>query len=122
MNVKEMEIAMLPGHGDVVSMIARGPIVQRTLMLSNPMGEMPGVSGYDRKVILSLAEVTLFDSTALGWLLKCNKRFREGGGSLVIHSIPPVVLDMMKIMGLPQVLRLAEDEQAALAMIEGVAQ
>jgi anti-anti-sigma regulatory factor len=53
----------------------------------------------------------------MGWLLLCNKRFREADGRLVIHSVPPVVLDVMKVMRLDRVLKLAEDEVAALAML-----
>ena len=115
-----MEVTMMSSLGDVLRVAAKGPVVQGTLLGSDPMGKILGHASYDRKVLLSLADVTLFDSTALGWLLQCNKRSREAGGVLVIHSIPPVVLDMMKVMGLSQVLKLAEDEQSALAIIEGV--
>ena len=114
-----MEITNLSSVGDVVRLSARGEFVQSTLPSSDPLSDVLGQTGYDGKVLLSLADVRLFDSMGLGWLLKCNKRFREAGGTLVIHSIPPVVLDMMKVMGLSQVLKLSEDEQSALATIQG---
>ncbi len=115
-----MAITSLDSLGEVTRLSARGHFVQNTLPPSDPVGDVLGQNGYDRKVLLSLAEVSFFDSTGLGWLLKCNKRFREAGGVLVIHSIPPVVLDMMKVMGLSQVLKLSDDEQSALARIQGV--
>lgn len=114
-----MAITSLENLGGIVRLLARGHFVQSTLPSSDPVGDVLGPTGYGQKVLLSLAEVKFFDSTGLGWLLKCNKRFREAGGVLVVHSIPPVVLDMMRVMGLSQVLRLADDEQSALAMIQG---
>lgn len=118
-DIPTMAIASLENLGDIVRLSARGHFVQSTLPSSDPVGDILGPAGYGRKVLLSLAEVKFFDSTGLGWLLRCNKHFREAGGALVVHSIPPVVLDMMRVMGLSQVLRLADDEQSALAMIQG---
>jgi len=115
-----MEITKLNNLGEVIRLSAKGQIVQSTLLSSDPVGEVLGPAGYDRKVLLNMAEVRFFDSMGLGWLLKCNKRFREAGGTLVIHSIPPVALDMMKVMGLSQVLKLSDDEASALVAIEGV--
>lgn len=114
-----MEINSLGDAGDVARLSVRGHIVQTTLPSSDPLGDVLGKAIYGRKVLLGLAEARLVDSMGLGWLLKCNKRFREAGGTLVIHSIPPVVLDMMKVMGLNQVLKLSDDEESALATIQG---
>lgn len=114
-----MEITKLTGLGEVVRLLAKGQIVQRTLSSSDLLGEVLGPAGYDGKVLLSLAEVSFVDSTGLGWLLKCNKTFREAGGILVIHSIPPVVLDIISVMRLSQVLKLSDDEESALASIQG---
>jgi anti-anti-sigma factor len=115
-----MEITKLNDLGEVVRLSAKGQIVESTPPFSDPVGEVLGPAGYDRKVLLNMAEVRFFDSMGLGWLLKCNKRFREAGGTLVIHSIPPVALDMMKVMGLSQVLKLSDDEASALATIQGI--
>jgi anti-anti-sigma factor len=117
-----MEIIELNGQGDVVRLLAKGQIVQRTLTSSNLLGEGLARASYDRRVLLSLAEVTFVDSTGLGWLLKCNKLFRDAGGTLMIHSIPPVVLDVINVMRLSQVLKLFDDEESALASIQGANQ
>ena len=117
-----MEIVELNGQGDVVRLLAKGQIVQRTLSLSDLLGGALAPIGYDRRVLLSLAEVTFVDSTGLGWLLKCNKLFRDAGGTLMIHSIPPIVLDVINVMRLSQVLKLFDDEESALASIQGVNQ
>jgi anti-anti-sigma factor len=114
-----MEITRLNGSGEVVRLMAKGQIVQRTLTSSDLLGQVLSPADYDRKVLLSLADVTFVDSTGLGWLLKCNKSFREAGGTLVIHSIPPIVLDVITVMRLSQVLNLSDDEESALASIQG---
>ncbi len=92
-----MEIIELNSLGQVVRLFAKGQIVQHTLSSSDLLGESFAAKGYDRRVLLSLAEVTFVDSTGLGWLLKCNKLFRDAGGTLMIHSIPPVVLDVIDV-------------------------
>ncbi len=109
-------------QGEVVRLLAKGQIVQRTLSSSDLLGETLSPAGYDRRVLLSLAEVTFVDSTGLGWLLKCNKQFRDAGGTLMLHSIPPVVLDVINVMRLSQVLKLFDDEESALASIQGANQ
>jgi anti-anti-sigma factor len=114
-----MEITKLTSVGEIVRLSAKGHFVQSLLPSTDPVDEVLSAAGYDGKVLLSLAEVRLFDSMGLGWLLKCNKRFREAGGTLVIHSIPPVARDMMRVMGLSQVLKLSEDEESALLEIQG---
>ena len=116
----DVKIIKLNGQGDVVRLLAKGQIVQCALSLSDLMEEVLGPSGFGGPVLLSLADATYLDSSGVGWLLKCNKRFRDAGGSLVIHSIPPVVLDIMNVMRLSQVLKLCEDEESALATIQGV--
>jgi anti-anti-sigma factor len=116
----DVKIIKLNGQGDVVKLLAQGQIVQCSKSLSDLMEEVLGPTGFAGPVLLSLADATFLDSAGVGWLLKCNKRFRDAGGSLVIHSIPPVVLDIMNVMRLSQVLKLCEDEESALATIQGV--
>jgi anti-anti-sigma factor len=66
-----------------------------------------------------MGETTFLDSSGVGWLLGCNKRFRQGGGSMVLHTVPPIVLDMLKVMRLEQVLKIADDEPAAVSIMRG---
>ncbi len=114
-----MEILILSNDGEIVRLLIRGQVVQATLSSPEPLSEALGGNGYCRRVVLSLAETTFIDSSGIGWLLGCNKRFREGGGKLVIHSVPPIVLDMLRVMRLHEVLKVADDESGALAMIRG---
>ena len=46
------------------------------------------------------------------------KHFRKDGGKLVVHSIRPVVMDILKILKFHQVLLIAKNERAALAAVK----
>jgi anti-anti-sigma factor len=83
------------------------------------VADLLGDRGYNGQVLLSLVETESIDSSGLSWLLECHKRFSGAGGKLVLHSIPPSVMDTMMMMRLELVLRLAEDEPAALEILRG---
>jgi anti-anti-sigma factor len=111
------QLAILSSQDDVVRMQLSGQVGQAALPeLSRQMEESLGPEPYRRKVLLDMAQTTFLDSSALGWFLGCNKQFREGAGILVLHSVAPVVLDVMRVMRLDRVLQIAEDERAALAL------
>jgi anti-anti-sigma factor len=113
-----LSIVSNDGGGGVVRVQAAGQITQGALAGNpEPMGPLLGEGGYGRRVALGLADATFLDSCGVGWLLLCNKRIREAAGRLVIHSVPPMILDVIKVMRLDQVLKIVEDEAAALAML-----
>lgn len=64
-------------------------------------------------VLLDLSRTHFVDSAAIGWLLTSQRRFREGGGGLAIHSAPPRVRQMFELLRLEVMLPLLPDEQAA---------
>ena len=82
-------------------------------------GGVLGEGGYARKVILNLENADYIDSGGVSWLVISHRRFNEAGGKLVIRSAPVVVMEVFKVMSLDRVLNLANDERAALALIEG---
>ena len=109
-----MQLNIVSSDGAVSRLQVTGQITQGALASQpEPIGELLGEGAYARRVTLDLSEATFIDSTGLGWLLQCNKHFREAGGMLVIHSVPPVILDVVKVMRLDQVLKIVEDEAAA---------
>jgi anti-anti-sigma factor len=81
----------------------------------NPLEELLGKDCYTRKILLSLQKSSYIDSAGIGWLVMCHKRFRDAGGCLVIHSIPPMVHHVFKLLGLVDVLNMADDEAHAEA-------
>jgi len=113
------QLAILSSQDDVVRMQLSGQVGQAVLPeLSRQMEALLGPDAYRRKVLLDMAQTTFLDSSALGWFLGCNKQFRESAGRLVLHSVAPVVLDVLRVMRLERVLQIAEDERAALALAQ----
>ncbi len=70
-------------------------------------------------MLLNLQSSHYLDSTGVEWLLSNHKRFKAGGGSLVIHSFNPVMTQILKMMRMDLVLNLAKDEAAAMEMVNG---
>jgi anti-anti-sigma factor len=69
-------------------------------------------------LLLSLEKSLYIDSSAVGWLIQCHFRFKKAGGKLVIHSIPPMVDHCFHVLGMYEVLHLAQDEAAALRLAQ----
>jgi anti-anti-sigma factor len=76
-----------------------------------------GPSCYARSVLVSLADITYIDSCCLSWLLILHKRFCEEGGTFVVHSFQPELMDTLELVRFEEVLYVAEDENAALALL-----
>jgi len=77
---------------------------------ANPLEQALGADCYARKVLLSLQKSCYIDSAGVGWLVMSHKRFRDAGGCLVIHSIPPMVSHVFRLLGLCTVLNMADNE------------
>jgi anti-sigma B factor antagonist len=75
---------------------------------------------YSRKLIFDLAGTDYIDSTGVSWLLTCHKKCRQSGGKLVLHSINPLVKQVLGVLKLDQVLHLAENAEQARAELNEV--
>jgi anti-anti-sigma factor len=82
----------------------------------DPLGSVLGKSGFASNVLLEMMDVDFIDSAGIAWLINCHQRFRQAGGRLVIHSMPPQVDNVFKLLRMPSLLSLARDEAAARAM------
>jgi anti-anti-sigma factor len=85
----------------------------------HPIEEACGPTVYSKKVLLSLASCRYLDSTGVEWLLRCHKRFATAGGMFVVHSVSPVVGQILKMMRMDLVLNLAENEAQAVQIATG---
>ena len=72
-----------------------------------------GDSDYARPILVSFRDVTLLNSTGIGLLLQLNRRVRERGGQLVLHSLPPYIQQVISFMKLDKLLQIAKSEQEA---------
>lgn len=84
-----------------------------------PLHESLGDAIYAKRVLLNLEGSPFINSPGLGWLLMNHRKFREAGGHCVMHSVPPAVLQAMKLMQLDRRLPLANDAtEAAVKVME----
>ena len=115
-----MELKRLADEGDVLRLEVAERIVQGNASPQlDQLDDLLGERSFASSALLSLTETECIDTSGLWWLLVCHKRFCEAGGRLIIHSIPPHVLDTLMMMRLEMVLHLAEDELAAMEMVRG---
>jgi anti-anti-sigma factor len=118
-----MQLKMVSDDGKLVRVRCEGRITLVDVAGdSDPLADLlAGHGGFGRKVLLDLERATFLDSSGIGWLLVCHKRFVQGGGRFVVHSTPPLVLNVVNLIRLPLVVSFAPDEPAAeeLALREG---
>jgi anti-anti-sigma factor len=65
--------------------------------------------------------VEVLDSSGIGWLLTCQKRFREAGGELVLHSLSPISRNVIRVLNMHSVFKMAGSGDEALRMLQGKA-
>ena len=114
-----MELTVLSHDGDVLRLQTSGRITQDDVsQTTDPMIDLLGPEGFTGHVVLSLAGVDFIDSSGIGWLVARHKDFYRSGGKLVIHSVEPTVMEILKMLKFHQVLHVAKNERAALAAVQ----
>lgn len=63
-----------------------------------PIAGLLGPDAYTLTVLVDLKDTEMIDSSGIGWLLICHKRFAEQGGRMICHSAPPLVANVFKLM------------------------
>jgi anti-anti-sigma factor len=82
------------------------------------LAELLGPNGFSWTILLDLSDVDYLDSSGVGWLMRCHKRFSESGGLFVIHSMSAMARNTIKLLKLDAMLHIAENEQAAIELTE----
>jgi anti-sigma B factor antagonist len=67
------------------------------------------------RVIFNFGGLTFVNSSALGYLLKTAKAFRDRGGELVFSEPAKCFRNIVDIYGVDKVFRIFPDDRAALA-------
>jgi anti-anti-sigma factor len=88
---------------------------------SDPFRETLGENAYSQKLVIDMTGTDMIDSSGLGWLVACQKRCVDNGGQMVLHSIPNIVQNVLKIVKLDRVLSLAGNKREAEALVQGAA-
>lgn len=113
-------LEVLSEDGALIRTRIEGRMAHRFQSASDePLVGALGFDAYSRQVLIDLSHVSTLDSSGVSWLLSTNKRMSRDGGKLVLHSLPPVVRNLVRVLKLHTVLTIAEDERAAAALLAG---
>jgi anti-anti-sigma factor len=111
-----MQLFLTSEDDNIVCIACEGEISQSRFPSSehDPLGELLGESCYQRLVVFDLGQATFIDSSGVGWLLNCNKRFIAAGGGLILHSVPGTVDQVLNLLRLNTILTITANTAAAL--------
>jgi anti-anti-sigma factor len=116
-----LKLSIVSDDGDVVSIRCEGEISQVKFQLNdNPLESVLGQDVYARKILLDLSRVNVLDSNGISWLVVSHKHFQQRGGGLALHSIPARIQQVLQYTRMDRMLRLAESESAARALVAPV--
>lgn len=97
----------IPEADGSITIACSGKITQSALMEgADPLLELIGRPGLKHKVRFDLEQTDYIDSSGIGWLVGCHKRFKENGGEFKLVRVPPVIYQVLQFCGLDNVLRL----------------
>jgi anti-anti-sigma factor len=100
--------------GDVVKVSVEGRVDQAQFQSDQePFEKELGAEVYQRRLLVDMHSVEFLDSSGVGWLLKCHRRFRDHGGALVLYALSPMVGNVLRILRMDQVLITAGTENEA---------
>lgn len=115
-----MKLTMLPfDHDDLIrvqcegqlSLIGHAPTV-------DPLVQILGPRGFSRKVLMDLHQARGADTSGIAWLSRTTDRFHQNGGRFVMFAVPPIVEQIVTVLGLAQhfVATLTESEARIVAL------
>jgi anti-anti-sigma factor len=81
--------------------------------------DLLGADCYRQKILLDLENTSYIDSAGVGWLVRFHKLCQQSGGVLVLHSLPPAILAILRLLHMERFLRIVDDERAARALAKG---
>lgn len=112
-----MKLTVTGDTGGILKLSCEGAITQDLVNPGlDPMAALFGPGIFARKVIMSLEKAPYIDSSGISWLLICHKHFAQLGGKIVLHSVPPMVMKVLKLVQLPKIVGTADSEAEAVAL------
>jgi anti-sigma B factor antagonist len=69
------------------------------------------------RVAVDLRPIDFLSSSGVALLIGLRRRIGNSGGSLVLFGLHPYVRDLLRVMKIAPLFRIADDEAGALAML-----
>ncbi|MCE9534226.1 MAG: STAS domain-containing protein [Planctomycetes bacterium] len=85
--------------------------------VANPFETLLGENAYAKTVLLNLEKTTMIDSSGIGWLITSFKRFAQNKGRLVLHTIPPLISQVLKLVHLEKIIECEIDYAHACQLL-----
>jgi anti-anti-sigma factor len=115
-----MDLSIVSEDGPIANLKVKGRVTQRQLASSSDvLADVLGPEVYKRKVLLDMRDAEFLDSSGVSWLLIAHKRFREQGGRFVLYAVPPMVMNVLKILRMQLVFDMTDTHEDALAKAQG---
>ena len=114
-----MDLSIQDKEGEAVRISAAGRITQdRFSAAIDPLCELLGDEIYDHNLLIDLQQADFVDSSGINWLIKSHKKFQENGHQMILHSIPPVVSNAIRVLRLDLFFKIADSEADAIRLIQ----
>ena len=109
-----MQVALRKA-GDVTLVNVSGTITM--LDTPTPLKEqiITLIQGGERKIVLSLGQITFVDSSCMGELVSCYVRVARAGGTLKLAQAPRRVQELLYVTRLGEIFDSYETDTAAIA-------
>jgi anti-anti-sigma factor len=115
-----MKLTLVADEQDLVRIRVEGTIRDvRWEIKADPLEKLLGPGCFTRKVLLDLEAADYVDSSGISWLIVSHKHFKQGGGQLVLHTVPPRVAQVFQFLHMDRVFQLADDEATARRLLQG---
>jgi hypothetical protein len=113
-----MKLTLLPLETDnLIRLRCEGPITSPHLTSDrDPLEVLLGPLCYSHRVLMNLEKVRSIDTGGVCWLLSRQKQFLAKKGAFVLYAVPGVVTDVLDVLKLTPMLRIAADEAAAVEL------
>ncbi len=101
-----------------IRLVCEGPFAAQGEEV-NPLVSWLDGEAAGRTVLVDLEKTTSLNSTGVLWFLETQRYLQEKGGKLILYSLPPVVDNVLRLLGLEKILCLAGDARNALRLARG---
>ena len=118
-----MILTLVSIDGDGVIRLATPGAMTADMLTTDAKGALNAIVGPDlngRRVLLDMEKSDYIDSAFVGWLIHLRKELKSAGGAVVVHSVPPRVMQILTILRIPDVLPVAPDAAAARTKLDEV--
>jgi anti-anti-sigma factor len=115
-----MRLILISHNDQVTHLECEGEVTYSQLTQErDPLEEILGSALWHRNVLLGLEKTTYIDSSGVSWLLHAHRQFTRSGGRLVLHSLSPMVQQVLQLLKLTKLFHVAADAHEALQLTQG---